>query len=478
MRYLLLLSLAIFFLACESTQANESGVTTNTEEKAESPNIEIQVEELPAGTSYLIGVYQGQQYRVDSAQIDATGRMVYSREESYPEGFYIAWMPNNETIQMLIGKDQTFSMKTKTGSIYPSLVVDGSKDNELLYLNLNFQSQQQPQFNSIAQQLKTAAEGSTQYNALKEQEKQLVAARKAHLDEIFTQYPNSFFTIFKKAGQNPEVRDVRKPDGTVDNALQVYLYRSEFWNDVDFSDERLLYTPVISNKLNRYMSELTVQNQDSIIKSARFLVDQVLDYPEYFKYFANAITLAYEPTKTTLMDPEAVYVFMVQNYFTHERAFWSDTIEITALQTRAYEMSGSILGKQAPDVKTTDINGQMRSIYELKAPYIVIFMFNPDCDHCQEEAPKLVNFYRQWKNKGVDVFTIALDTEEAEWRSFIQSSGLPGVHVFDPTNKSIYGKYYVDNTPEVYVLNPERKIIGKNLKIDQIPIIIERDQQQ
>lgn len=88
----------------------------------------------------------------------------------------------------------------------------------------------------------------------------------------------------------------------------------------------------------------------------------------------------------------------------------------------------------------------MRSIYEITAPYIVIFMFNPECEHCQEESPKLVRFYNEWKNKGLEVFTIALDTDEAQWKNFIRTSGLPGIHVFDPTNKSIYAKYYVDNT--------------------------------
>ncbi|KAA3631447.1 MAG: DUF5106 domain-containing protein [Bacteroidetes bacterium] len=475
MRYLIIISLAFFFLACGSS-ANEAAATTDPKSEPESPNIEIQVEGLAAGKSYLIGIFTDQQYRIDSAQIDATGKMLYSREEPYPPGFYMAWFPTNETIQILIDQDQTFSIKTKAGSIYPSISVTGSVDNDLLYQNLNFQFDQQPKFNSIAQQLKGVAEGSPQYQELKNQENQLIAERKSHLDAIFKDHPNSFFTIFKKAGQNPEVRDVRNPDGTVNNNLQVYLYRSEFWKDVDFSDERLLYTPVIANKLNRYISEITVQNQDSIIKSAKILVDQVLDHPEYFKYFANSITLKYEPTKTTLMDPEAVYVFMVQNYFTKERAFWSQEVEVNALQQRAGEMAGSLLGKKGPDVQTKDINGQMKSIYEMTAPYIVIFMFNPDCDHCQEEAPELVKFYREWKNKGVDVFTIALDTEEAAWRSFIKSSGLPGTHVHDPTNRSIYGKYYVDNTPEVYVLNPDRTIIGKNLKINQIATVIGQDQ--
>jgi hypothetical protein len=68
-----------------------------------------------------------------------------------------------------------------------------------------------------------------------------------------------------------------------------------------------------------------------------------------------------------------------------------------------------------------------------------------------------------------------VNTEDAAWRSAIQKYGMPWVNVFDKTNKSIYGKYYVDNTPEIYVLNPDRTIIGKNLQVDQIMTVIERD---
>lgn len=474
MRIFGFLSIVLLFFACES-QANKSAGTAEKAEIAGPANIEIQVEGLNQGQAVLVGVLTGQQYKADSTQVDATGKLVFSNPEGYRQGFYLVWLPNNATFQMLVDHDQSFKMSTKANSLIPSMTVEGSTTNEMLYKNLNFQMVQQPKFQQISNQLKSYQEGSAEYTSLKAQEKQLVQERKAHLNEIFTSHPDNFFTIFKKAGQNPDVQDVRNPDGTVDQVTQVYLYRTQFWEDVDFNDDRLLYTPVISNKLNRYMTELTPQNQDSIIKSSKFLIDKVLDKPEYFKYFANWITLNYEPTKTTLMDPEAVYVYMVQNYFTHERVFWSDSVEVYALQQRAGEMAGSLIGHKGMDVKTNDINGQMKSIYEMTADYIVIFMFNPDCDHCQEEAPKLVQFHKEWKNKGVDVFTIALDTEEAEWRKFIQSSGLPGTHVFDPTNRSIYGKYYVDNTPEVYVLNKDRTIIGKNLKIEQIETIINRD---
>ncbi|MCB0556725.1 MAG: redoxin domain-containing protein, partial [Phaeodactylibacter sp.] len=343
--------------------------------------------------------------------------------------------------------------------------VQGSQDNELLYRNLKFEQEIQPKFQAVAEQMKAAGEGNPAYPQLKAQQDQLLAQRKAHLQEFFDNYPNAFFTKFKLAGQNPDVKNILNPDGSVNTQLQVYYYRTEFWDNVDFSDDRLLYTPVIFNKLNRYITELTPQNADSILASTDFLMNKVLNYPEYYKFFANWITLAYDPEKTSLMDPQAIFVHMVKNYFTKERAFWTDSMEVFALQQRANEMAASLVGLKGPNVTAKDPSGQLRSIYDIKAPYIVVYMYNPTCEHCMEQTPKLVQLYQAWKSKGLEVYGIAVDTDDAEWKDYIAKTGMPWINVFDPTNKAIYAKYFVDITPEIYVLNPERTIIAKNLKV-------------
>jgi len=181
----------------------------------------------------------------------------------------------------------------------------------------------------------------------------------------------------------------------------------------------LLYTPVIANKLKRYINELTPQHPDSIISAASFLVNKSLTYPQYFQYFAN----------------------------------W-----------RAYEMAASIVGKKGPNVTAKNPQGELKSLYDLKAPYLIVYMYNPDCEHCQEQTPKLVEFYKEWKN-------------QQKWTDYIAKTGMTFTNVFDPTNKAIYATYYVDQTPELYVLNPDRIIIGKNLKVNQIETIINRDKE-
>lgn len=454
----------------------KKAVAPDPNRKLENPNIKVEIEGLGSGICQLIGIYTDQFFMADSAMATG-GKMTFKKNQPYQPGFYYLRLPDKRTtIQMLIDADQTFSMKTKMNDLVNSMKVEGSVDNQLLFQTLKFEASQQPAFNRVNALIKSLSEGSAAWKKAKEEQKALSQTRMDYLDKVFTENPTSIFTSFKEAGQNPNIEPELNADGTVDNDTYVKKYRAMFWDNVNFDDTRLLYTPVIVNKLKRYMTELTAQNPTSIKESADHLVQQVLDKKDYFQYFANWIVLNYEPTKTSLMDSEAVFVHMIQNYFTEERAFWSEPAEVQALQLRAYEMSQSLVGQKGPDVKAADPNGKMRSIYEMDSDYIIVYMWNPDCEHCAEQTPQLVQFYHQWKPKGVDVFAIVVNTEKEEWVNGIKRYNMPWANnVHDPTNRAIYATYFVDNTPEVYVLDPDRKIIAKNLNVDQLQEVLERD---
>lgn len=500
--FYILIGLSTLFVACNDNSSSSSAQVTNVtpppppsttaaknhqpvhapqpkNRKAENPDITITVAGLAPGKVNLIGMVQGQQYLAESAVADANGVIKLKKDEPYKQGLYFMVFSNNTNFQILITEDQTFSMKTQLNNLNGAMEVNGSIDNQLLYETMAFEASMQPKFSALSAKMKTTAAGSPQAAAIKKEQAELGEERRNHLEEVFKKHPNTFFTSFKRAGQNPKLAMVFKKDGvTLDTSRQAYLYRTSFWDGVDFQDERLMNTPVISNKLTKYIDKLTAQNADSIISAATFLVDRTLDAPDYYKYFANWITLHFEPTETTLMDPHKIYVHMIKNYFTRDRAYWSDSMEVYGLQQRISEMEASLLGYKGPDVVSKDQHGNTKSIYEITAPYIVIYMYNPECEHCQEESPKLVEFYKEWKSKGVEVFAIAIDTEDTKWKNYIKKTGMNFTNVFDPTNRSIYKKYYVDITPEIYVLNPERTIIGKNLKVNQISTIINRDKKK
>lgn len=467
-----------FYLPLFLVFAAISAVSARTVEPpvADSTRIEVHIEGLQAGTARLVGTYGEQNYIADTAVVDASGHFVLRRERLLPAGFYYFLLPGQKNFSILVDKeDQFMTLRAKVADIQGTLQINGSLNTELLYRNFRFQGAQELELNQLAPVLKSNPATSAEYQKARARQNEILADRKAHLDTIFRQYPDAFFTKFKIAGQNPEWPEHRKPNGDLDTMRNLLQYRERFWDGVDFNDTRLLNTPVIFNKLKRYIIELTPQQPDSIIKVADPLVQRVLPYPEYFKFMVNWIGLNYENGKTKVMDGEAVMVFLIDKYVTPENAFWDTPENVAKLRKKVDEMKASLLGRKGPDVRAQDINGQFKSIYEMTAPLIVVFMYSPDCEHCQEQAPEIQRIYQKWKGKGVDFYGISVNTTDEEWRKFVKKSGFTFTNVFDPTNRAIYGKYFVDITPELYVLNKDRIIVAKNLVASQLEMIFERE---
>jgi peroxiredoxin len=442
----------------------------------DSTYIEAFIEGLQAGTARLVGTYGDQNYIADTTVVDAKGHFVLRRERALPAGFYYFLLPGQKNFSILIDRgDQRMTLRAKADDIPGTLQVSGSLNTSLFYRNARYQNAQEPELKQLSQTLRELPPTSPEYERAKARQNQLIEQRKAHLDSIYREYPNAFFTKFKTAGQNPDWPEFRKPNGELDTLRNLIYYREHFWDNVDFNDTRLLHTPVIANKLKRYIVELTPQHPDSIIKVADPLVRRVLPHKEYFQFFVNWIALNYENGKTKVMDGEAVMVFLIDKYFTPELATWDTPENIAKIRKKADEMKASLMGRKGPDVRALDVNGQYKSIYEMTAPIIVVFMYSPDCEHCREQAPEIQRIYQRWKDRGVDFYGIALNTTDDKWKEFVRKNGFTFTNVFDPTNRAIYAKYFVDITPELYVLNKDRIIVAKNLQANQLETIFERE---
>ena len=355
----------------------------------DSTLIDVTIEGIPAGMVRIVGTYGDQNYLADSTIADANGHFVVKRQHPLYPGYYFFLLPGQKNFPFLVDTDQHFTLHAKASDLIGTMQVDGCLNTELLYQNLVFQSIQDPELGRLSDVMRRNPPNSAEYLQAKTYQLEMLAGRKQHLEAIYQEHPKELFTSFKKAGQNPDFVEFHKPNGDIDTLRQVMNYRDHFWDGVDFSDSRLLYTPVISNKLKRYIKELTPQQPDSLIKVTDQIVRRVMPYKEYFRFFSNWIALQHENTKTTVMDGEAVYVHIVKNFFTDELATWDTPENLAKLRQHVSEMEASLMGRKGPDVRAMDVNGQYKSIYEMTAPIIVIFLpppkprppapFTPNC---------------------------------------------------------------------------------------------------
>ena len=427
-------------------------------------------------TVKLLGSFVDQNYLADTAKLAADGSTSFSNAAGFKEGLYYLLLPDETNIQFLIASgENNFTIKTTKANLSLGLQAEGSVENTLFFDNLRFQSALEAKFNALNQQLRTAAPQTPQYQDLKNKQQALLDERDARLADIKRQYPNALYTKFKIAGQNPKIRFSFRPDGSLDSTLTMFNFQRDWWNDYDFTDLRLTRTPVFFNKMKKFIQDYTVQRPDSLVSAADFLIDKTLVNKELFNITASWIAAQYKPGQTKLMDGEAVYSHLILKYFTPDRVTDITPADLEATRKKAQDMRLSLLGLTGQNVWGKDKNGVKRSLYDLTSDFKIVYIYNPDCEHCQAETPKLRAFYDKWKSRGVEIFSIVTNPKDrAEWLNFQQKYGVNWTDVYDPALESkFHEKYYIDITPELYLLDKDFRIIAKNLKPDQLPEMLE-----
>ena len=112
---------------------------------------------------------------------------------------------------------------------------------------------------------------------------------KAEFNKIIANNPNTFLANILRAIMPAEQPNISIPEGTPkrDSLLWVKSYqygKNHFWDNINFSDDRLLRTPIIENKMNVFFTKILLQIPDSIDKAADSLLAKMKENSEFYQY--------------------------------------------------------------------------------------------------------------------------------------------------------------------------------------------------
>ena len=72
-----------------------------------------------------------------------------------------------------------------------------------------------------------------------------------------------------------------------------------------------------------------------------------------------------------------------------------------------------MLGQQAPSFLLNAVDGKTYSLEQSRGKYVVIHFAATWCPFCNAEAPYLQELYKNYRNKGVDVFIVDVKEDKA-----------------------------------------------------------------
>jgi len=448
-----LFSLAVFFLLSFQLKAQEAY------------NIKLRVTGVKDTVAYLAHYYGKNSYIVkDTSRVDGTGNMVFSGNKALPGGVYLVVLPKGY-FDAIITDQQKFSLETDTASFVNKMVVTGSKENTLFYDFQRYMVENGKKAEGLGKKLKDKSPDSVSIRAqLEAIDKDVTDYRKKFVTDNAATYTAKVI----KMSFDPEIPEAPiLSNGRPDSLFAFNYYRQHYFDNIDFADERTLRTPLFHNKIERFVKQMTYQIPDSINKSADFLISKVKDQ-ELLRYCIWFITNSYETSE--IMGMDAVFVHMAQNYYLAGKTSWVDTATMKKIKDRYTILKPLLLGKKIPNAYLTDTTEKVRELHKVKARYTVVFFYDPDCGHCQKETPKLLEFYKKNKSKGVAIYAASTQRKVDGWKKFINEYKTQEfINVWDSLTVTDFLKVYdVYSTPVIYVLNENKEIIAKRLGVEQL----------
>lgn len=130
-------------------------------------------------------------------------------------------------------------------------------------------------------------------------------------------------------------------------------------------------------------------------------------------------------------------------------------------------------GQQYIDFTMKDINGEDFTLSNVigKSKIIILDFWASWCPDCRKENPGLVAIYNKFKDNGLDVVSVSLDTNEDAWKKAIVDDKLTWKnHVSDLKgwNNAVATEYTIAFIPQNLILDENGKIVEKNLPIEKM----------
>ncbi|MFC2138124.1 redoxin domain-containing protein, partial [Bacteroidota bacterium] len=295
------------------------------------------------------------------------------------------------------------------------------------------------------------------------------------MDRVIIENKDNFLSKLLTASKDVEIPEAPKDENgnIIDSLFQYKYYKAHFFDNIDFSDNRLLRTPFVETKLKQYFTALP-QIPDSLLP----LIDNIL-----LKAQADSTVFQFTLSflfnhflKSNIMGMDKVYVHIGEKYYLSGLAPWADSSFISKLSDRVGKIKPNLIGNTCPDLRLVTVNNQWLKLHDVKAKFTILLFWEPSCGHCKKAIPKLYETYKKYKENGVAVFAVYTQFKKEEWTEFLEEKSLDWINVYDPYNISNFRDLYdIYSTPVIYLLDEDKKIVAKRLGAEDIEDFLSRE---
>ena len=403
-------------------------------------NIRVEIENHDDSLYYLLKYKSDKSLvAIDTSTVEKD-KIIFKQNANYPEGIYVlADSKQNPIFEILLGKDQKFSITVGDLMRNDTYIIKGSKETAAYFDIYNRTNYNKLYIKALESEIKYFPDNARKIDSIK-------LNHNEYLESIRIKDRNSFLRTY--IGYNKEIIVPQE----YKNKSEQYII-DHYFDDMSLSDVRILNTRLLKNKLDDYFNNyMSKQSTDVILQKIDYLIGRT--------------TAGYRDIPQDLVNHEVrdyILWYLYSQYFdndiiyTHLSDVYFSKLEINNLTEnirseivkRADILRKITIGRIAPTFTYIDDEGKQIDLSEIDSKNTVLFFYKPDCQKCIREK-RILGLI---KNRQENLTILYINISEENYHNVSQDIAV---------------KYDIKTTPTIYILDKDKRITAKNIKAEEI----------
>ena len=409
----------------------------------------ITIEDAPNET-FELKLLKGEQQLKLSEAIVNNNQLIFTGD--FESGLY-AIFNKDKGISFIINEPE-IHLKTNWQQSYPLIEVIESKENDYWF---TYKKHRDAVFNKLKLLQPITIHYDKSSALYQEAKKEFYTIQKQLADYAISIDTSTLAHTFI----NADLRPALTHDTTYE--LQKNELKSKWFKHLNWNDERLINSDIFPSKIDAFMGlffnkELSIKAQEDAFKKG---IDILLNKAKANSKLQEYV-LSYLVKKLETYQMENVILHLAKNYINTTESCEKESSDSEVIK-RLKRFEQLRIGNIAPDIIGFDLDDKtVHPLNHLTDKNLIVF-WSSQCVHCRIMMPKINTWYTQAKQKGWNVITVSLDTDKTLLEKAITELDLdlPIVTDYKGWDSKIAIDYNVNATPAMFILNKQRKILGK-----------------